>query len=113
MAAENPPRISIAVSEVGMRLNSLLVLILFTLGCGAGVGNRNQGIIHMSVALSPPSLTALVPSSVPVNSVPFMMTVTGTNFGTDAIVFWNGTPQHTTFVTPSQLRVAITDADTM
>jgi hypothetical protein len=105
-------RIRIAVSEADMRLNSLLVLILFSLGCGAGQGNRNQGP-HFSVALSRPSLTTLVPSSVPVNSAPFTMTVTGTNFGTDAIVFWNGAPQHTTFITSSQLQVAITDADIM
>ena len=97
-----------------MRLNSLLALILFsfTLGCGSGPGNRNQGM-HFGVALSSPSRAALVPSSVPLNSVPFTMAVTGTNFGTDAVVFWNGVPQPTIFVTPSQLQVAITNADLM
>lgn len=97
-----------------MQLNSLLALILFTftIGCGSGPGNRNQGM-HFGVALSSPSLAALVPSSVPVNSIPFTMTVTGINFRTDAVVFWNGVPQRTIFVTPSQLQVAITDADLM
>ena len=74
--------------------------------------NRNPGF-HASFALSPPSLAALAPISVPVNTVPFTMTVTGNNFGTDAIVFWNGTAQHTTFVTSNQLLVAVTDADLM
>ena len=108
------PRIKIAASEARMRLNNLLVLILFTftVGCGSGPGNRNQGM-HFGIALSSPSLATLVPSSVPVNSVPFTMTVTGTNFGTDAVVFWNGVPQRTLFVTSSQLQVAITDADLM
>ena len=95
-----------------MRPLSLLMLILFTLACGAGPGNRTPGF-HASFTLSSPSLAALAPISVPVNTVPFTMTVTGNNFGTDAIVFWNGTAQHTTFVTSNQLLVAVTDADLM
>lgn len=96
-----------------MRLNLLvLILFTFTVGCGSGPGNRNQGM-HFRVSLSSPSLAALVPSSVPVNSVPFTMTVNGANFGTDALVFWNGVPQRTIFVTPNKLQVAITDADLM
>lgn len=67
----------------------------------------------MGFVLSPPSIAALVPSSVPVNSVPFTMTVNGANFGTDAIVLWNGVPQHTTFLSASQLLVAVTDVDLM
>jgi len=63
--------------------------------------------------LSSPAITALTPSSVPVNSVPFTMTVTGSNFGTDAIVFWNGTAQSTFFVTSNQLMVRLTDTDLM
>ena len=54
-----------------------------------------------------------MPNAAPVNSVPFTMTISGNNFGTDAIVFWNGTPQQTTFVTSSQLMVAVTDTDLM
>jgi hypothetical protein len=48
---------------------------------------------------------------VPVNSVPFTMTVNGSNFGTDSLVFWQGTPQSTFFVTSSQLLVKVTDTD--
>jgi hypothetical protein len=53
----------------------------------------------------------LSPPSVPVNSVPFTLTVNGSNFGTDAILFWNGAAQHTIFVTSNQLMVAVTPED--
>jgi hypothetical protein len=39
------------------------------------------------------------------------MTVDGHNFGTDAVVLWNNTPQHTLFVNSTRLLVAITDTD--
>jgi hypothetical protein len=53
----------------------------------------------------------LSPESTPVNSVPFTMTINGSNFGTDATVFWAGNAQHTVFITPSQLMVSITPTD--
>jgi hypothetical protein len=55
----------------------------------------------------------LSPSSVPVNSTPFTLNVNGTNFGTDAVVFWNNVPQSTRFLSSTQLQVAVTDADLM
>jgi hypothetical protein len=63
--------------------------------------------------LSSPAITTLTPDSVPVDSVPFNMTVNGSNFGTDAIVFWNGTAQSTFFVSSNQLTVRLTDTDLM
>ena len=90
----------------------LAFLVLFSIGCGAGPGSRNQGP-HFAVGVFPPVMTALTPGSVPVNSVPFTMTVDGNNFGTDAVVFWNGVPQHTTFVNSHQVLVALTDTDLM
>jgi hypothetical protein len=55
----------------------------------------------------------LTPNSVPVNSVPFAMTITGTNFGADALVFWNGVAQHTISVTSTEITVAVTETDLM
>jgi len=62
---------------------------------------------------TPPSITMLTPGSVPVNSVPFTMTINGTNFLTDAVVFWQGSPQSTLYITSNQLMVKVTDADLM
>jgi hypothetical protein len=93
-----------------MRYFVLLLASAFILGCGGDpAGNHDP---HSIVSISaPPSITQLDPDSVPVNSVPFTVTVNGTNFGGDAIVFWNGNPLSTRFVTPQQLLAVLTDTD--
>jgi hypothetical protein len=86
---------------IGMRFTSVIFASLLAFGCGTGSGNDPHGL--KTSTFSPPSITELVPNSVPVNSVPFALTVNGTNFLTDAIVVWNGTPLRTTSVTSNQL----------
>jgi hypothetical protein len=86
---------------ISMRYTSVILASLLAFGCGTGSGNDPHGL--KTSALSPPSITELVPNSVPVDSVPFALTVNGTNFSPDAIVVWNGTPLSTTFVTSKQL----------
>jgi hypothetical protein len=98
------------MQEVRMRYFVLLLASLLTLGCGNGAGNHDPHFVGMS---TPPSIMTLSPSTVPVNSVPFVLTVNGSNFGTDAIVFWNGTPLSTSFVTSGQLMATLTDTDLM
>ena len=93
-----------------MRIITVLLAVLIATGCGAGNGKRPLGAMF-STAVVAPTITTVSPTSVPVNSVPFTMTINGSNFGTDAIVFWNGIPQKTTVITPQQLMVAITGAD--
>jgi hypothetical protein len=90
---------------LGMRFASVILAGLFAFGCGTGSGNDPHGIKTSTV--SPPAITELVPNSVPVNSVPFALTVNGTNFLTDAIVVWNGTPLSTTVVSSNQLVVVL------
>jgi IPT/TIG domain len=90
-----------------MRFASVMLACLLVFGCGTGSGNDPHGL--KTSAFSPPSITELVPNSVPVNSVPFAITINGTNFLTDAIVVWNGTPLSTTVVSSNQL-VAVLEA---
>ena len=92
-----------------MRYSCLFLAMLFTLGCGSG--SMMSGQRPISVLPVSPSIAELSPASVPVNSVPVNMTVNGANFGPDAIVFWNGAPLRTTFVTSNQLVAALTDED--
>jgi hypothetical protein len=93
-----------------MRYFLLLLASLFALACGNPAGNRDPLIV---MPFAPPSLTTLTPDTVPVNSVPFTMTVNGSNFGTDAVVFWNGTPLSTRFITANQLMAALAPTNLM
>jgi IPT/TIG domain len=91
-----------------MRSASLLLAVVFTLGCGTPGRDPK---VTFTTNFSPPALTTLEPNTVPVNSTPFVLTVNGNNFGRDALVFWNNVPQSTRFVSPTQLLVAITADD--
>jgi len=94
-----------------MRYIGLLLVSLLAVGCGNPAGGTDP---HSLVSvLNPPSIMALAPDSVPVNSVPFIVTVNGSNFGADAVVFWNGAPLSTRFVTSNQLMAVLTSTDLM
>ncbi len=90
----------------------MLLAIIILAGCGAGTGSQGHGGVSVD-AFSPPSMSALVPSGAPVNSSPFTITVKGKNFGTDAIVFWNGTALFTRFVDSNDLYASLTSTNLM
>ncbi|HTS06814.1 MAG TPA: IPT/TIG domain-containing protein [Candidatus Eisenbacteria bacterium] len=79
----------------------LVVLIAITLACGYGSKNYNTspGAI--------PAISQLSPDNTNAGTAAFMMTVNGNNFASNANVNWNGVAQRTTYVTGSQLMVAI------
>jgi hypothetical protein len=93
-----------------MRPVALLLASLVMIGCGTNSMSKGSDPRLVTV-FAPPAITELSPTSVPVDSVPFTLTVNGTNFGTDATVFWQGVAQHTIFITSQQLMVAVTPAD--
>ena len=94
-----------------MRYFGLLLFVsLLTLGCGNPGKPGNSDPFKVATFISP-AIESLTPNSVPVNSVPFTMTINGSNFSTDAVVFWQGTPQRTFFVTSQQLMVTVTNTD--
>jgi hypothetical protein len=89
---------------------ALLLATLVMIGCGNGSMSKTDPP-RLGTVFAPPAITELSPTSVPVDSVPFTLTVNGSNFGTDALVFWNGVAQRTIFVTSNQLMVAVTAED--
>lgn len=96
-----------------MRLLGLVVLFLFASGCGNGDPAGSTPGPHFGTGTFPPFINQLTPNTAPAGSVPFTMTIQGQNFLPDAVVFWNGTSQQTTFVSANQLQVAVTATDLM
>ena len=89
-----------------MRSASLLLLVALTLGCGTRDPKTMFG-----TSFNPPAVMSLAPNTAPVNSSPFVLTVTGHNFGRDAIVFWNNVPHTARFLSQTQLQVSVTADD--
>ena len=94
--------------EAAMRSASLLLLLALTLGCGNSMRDPK---VTFGTNFNPPALTVLDPNTVPVNSTPFVLTVNGNNFGTDAIVFWNRVPHTARFLSATQLQISLTADD--
>lgn len=76
-------------------------LILITLACGYSSKSTPP------VAGTVPVIAQLSPSSATAGDPAFTLTVNGTNFGTKAVINWNGTVQSTTFVSGSQLTMSV------
>jgi len=87
-------------------LGLLLAITLMGAGCGYSSHNYMNGN-------GTPTITQLAPSSTTANSGAFVLTVNGTGFGTDSLVYWGTTTRATTYVTTSQVSANITDADIM
>jgi hypothetical protein len=95
-----------------MRRLTLLLATLIMIGCGNDPMSKNPDPgPKFGTGFAPPAISSLAPTSVPVDSSPFYLTVNGSNFGTDAIVFWNGVAQHTVYITSKQVAVSVTSTD--
>lgn len=86
-------------------LSFVLTLVLFTAGCGYGS--------HSMGGNGAPSIMSLSPNMANANDPAFMLTVTGSGFGTDAVVYWNGTALPSTYGSPTQVTATVSAADLM
>ena len=86
-----------------LKTTSLAALIALTLACGYGSKN------YPPVAGTMPAISQLNPDNATAGGNSFTLTVNGSNFGTKAVVNWNGAAQTsaTTYVSGNQLTVAI------
>jgi hypothetical protein len=84
---------------------SLLTLSLIG-GIGCGYSSHNG-----MMASSAPMLTQLMPKSMAAGGNAFTLNVNGNNFANGAVVYWNGSPRSTKFVSATQLSAAISASD--
>ncbi|MGH7487472.1 MAG: IPT/TIG domain-containing protein [bacterium] len=89
-----------------MKLTVVLLLTLAAAGCGYG-SNYNSGMMGGAA----PSISQLVPNTATAPGTAFVLTVNGTGFGTDSVVYWNGAVRTTMYATGKQVTAAISAAD--
>jgi hypothetical protein len=81
-------------------------------GCSRQIGDSPQTVSLTYTVTSPtPQIYSITPSSVIAGVPAFTLTVSGSNFVTQSVVLWNGSPRTTTYVSASQLSAQITAAD--
>ena len=89
-----------------MKATCVVLLTLFVLGCGgyrsSGGAGGGGGALHIDT-LVPNSATAAGPA--------FTLTVNGTGFTANSVVYWNTTTRTTHFVMANQVTADILDSD--
>jgi hypothetical protein len=89
------------MSRIGFAL--FLALALFATGCGYGS--------HYNGAMGSPSVATLTPNMATAGDPDFTVTVNGANFGTDAVVFWNGVALPSRYASTTTVQGAVPAAD--
>lgn len=87
----------------------LTVLSAFTLACGGY--NSSSQTPAPPTAGNMPTITILAPNAATHGDAAFVLTVTGTNFSTTAVINFNGVAQTTNQVSATQLTATIAAAD--
>jgi len=90
------------------RISLGLLLAITLMGPACGYSSH-----HYMNGNGMPTTTQLMPSSAMANSGAFVLTVNGSGFGTDALVYWGTETRTTTYVSTSKVTADITDADIM
>ena len=54
-----------------------------------------------------PTLTSLAPNTAVVGGADFTISINGTNFTPYTVILWNGSPEPTTYISPTQVRTLV------
>jgi hypothetical protein len=84
-------------------LGVCLVLALAATGCGYGS--------HYMGSNSSPVIATLTPNVATAGDAQFTLTVTGSNFGADAVVFWNGVALPSSYASTTRVMATVSAAD--
>ena len=84
---------------------------VFNPGPGGGLSNARTFTVTDPVLNPVPALTSLSPDTITAGSSGFTLAVLGQDFVPDTIVYWNGTPRPTAYVSAGRLDATIDAAD--
>ena len=93
------------MSRIGLGL--LLTLTLLVAGCGGYKSNNMGG------GAGAPSITSLNPNMTNAGDPGFTLTVNGSGFGTDSVVYWNGAPIPSAYGTGTMVTAQVAAVDVM
>lgn len=91
-----------------MKLNTLAPLLVLTLAIGCGYGSKYNGNMMGGGALS---VSQLAPNNVIAGSGSFTLTVDGSGFTSNSVIYWNMVPHNARMVSSTRLTTTITDND--
>jgi hypothetical protein len=74
-------------------------------------GGGESGAVTFTINNPAPTISSISPATTVAGSGGFTLTITGTNFVTNSVVRWNGSPRATTFVSSTRLEAAIPASD--
>ena len=90
------------------RTSFALLLGILLMGAGCGYSSRNY-----MTGNGMPQITQLAPATAMAGGMAFVLTLDGTGFGADSVVYWGTTTRTTTYVTTSQVTAQIAATDIM
>jgi hypothetical protein len=91
-------------------LLTIVLLALFALGCGGYGSGSNSGSGAMAAG-TPNIANPLVPNTATAGDAGFTLTVNGSGFVSQSVIYWNSTAHMTQFMTNGQLTASITAAE--
>lgn len=101
----------------GVYTDTLDVKVCYDQQCTRQVSNSPQqvtvtyNVVLDNPAISTPTLTALSPSSAQVGSAGFTIVASGSEFAPTSVLYWNGQPRATTYVSATSLSAQINASD--
>jgi hypothetical protein len=85
---------------MNLKFKTLILLTVAAVGVGCGYSKPKT-------TTTMPAIAQLNPASVTAGGAQFQLEVDGTNFASNAVVSFNGTPEPTTFVSATKLEATI------
>ncbi len=82
-----------------MKLTSIILLTILAVGCGYGT--------KTNPVVATPNIATLTPDNTGAGAPSFNLTITGTAFGANSVVYFNTVAQPTTFVSATQVTAMI------
>jgi len=91
--------------RVFMKRSLVLLTTLIMFGCG--YGSNYKSMTGTTTSNGRVTISELTPNDIMHGAGSFSLTINGSGFGSDAVVFFNGVAQATTFISASQVMAAI------